>query len=635
MAALNDADVELPKHPAFAQNVRARRVGLALVVLAGPVMAAGAPFVAASMATVGALFAWLAHQGIRNGPLVQLNNLAHDRIARGEMDAASALLARAELRAPPYVRRAIRVQQALVALTRGDAEAAIAAATDAARPGRSVLARVHEDRLVASALGIRAVAHAATGRVREAEDDAREAEQAEGAGADALGRAALARMVLAARGNDLDRLAGLVRASAREATGLLPRERVLVRAFRRMVSAGGSVYRKPARRDEATGEDAVRDWIGRLAPGAAAFVEKRGTGAGGEISVDAPSADAAAALANEQGEHAKKGALAQRKAQWRAFALAALLATAMIAVFLPRAAPSPPEELDDPEEATSPAPSPFAPGLQLAMSALFASAAGILASRMRRAARAARALREAEMLELRGKEDEASRLYRSLLGDKNKMFQGAARLGLAALAAGQADFEGAQREVEEGIAAIEPFKAWRAAASGFLLPELHGMRAYLLALQDHPDAANAELALIAKEFQIYPFATRTRHRVRLAQAVRANDLDAARTLAEQRTPEMPLSAGDELLGDLVLAQVGAPALAEGERERIATDLREDPALARWAHAAAPRLVAHVTGANSAGTSAPAAAGDAPSEEAAREALSMSHDEPGARGSQGA
>jgi hypothetical protein len=578
-------NLELPKHPSTAQHRRTMALGALLASIGVALAALGAPTFAPGAVLLGALFAWLGWRANRDTHVVQLNNLAYERLSRGDLDGAAALLGRAEKTAKGYPRRAIRLQQAVLALYRGDPESAVTAATDAGSGTASFLNGSSERRFQASALGVRALAQAAHGREADAERDADAATRAPSAGADAFGRAGLARMVLAAQKNDLNRLAALLRENGRTMQALLPRERALVRAFRRMVAAGGSVYRRPARRDEADGAAALRDWVSRVVPQAASFVEHAGVGTGGEVEVEAPTAVARRAVEEQRAAHAKAaGPSRARRALRRVvfWAAVVVLFWALLDVLTPT-----PGALDG-ESAPAPGLATDLGTWGVLFSAFAVIVMGLVGWRVYDANTSSARLAQADLLVARGQPDGAAAVYRSLVAKKSPVVKAAAHLGLAAVAEEHARFEDAMREVDAGIGVIEAHKGWRALASDILLPELHGMRAFLLAVGGRIDEANAELALLSREFPTYPFATRTRHRVRLVQALVTGDSEAAVAIARQRAPELPLSMRDELLADLVLATSGTP-LPEGERERLEAELREDPVLARWMRAIAPGL----------------------------------------------
>lgn len=567
--------------PRPAQNPQIRRtlvVSVLLIVLAAIIGVVGLPLFGIGCGVLGAFYGWLGLRAARDLRLVHINNLAVDRAARGEIAEATALLSEAEKSARGYVRRALWVQRAMLALVRGDGKSAVSAATEALSGSTSFRSRSYEERLRASALAFRALAHASMGEKAEAAADADAAENAPAAGADALGRAALARMVLAARDNDLDALASLLRTHARMTHVLLPRERALVRAFRRMVLAGGSVYRRAARREEEAPDSAVSDWVSRMAPSAAAFVETVPVVAASDV--PAPQAT----------EEARRAVVEAREAQKRATPTARRRVVAFgVLVWLVIAGGVVGTADWSSHAATGAGAGVFGPGVDLFLGLLALAATGLVVFRIQSADRAAARLRAGEVLVARGLHDEAAQVYESAARVQSPLVRAASKLGLAVIAEERASFEEARRRAEEGIGLVEAHPAYRLAAN-ILLPELHGVRAFALAATARVDESNAELELVAREWPAFPFLSRLGHRVRLVQAVRAGDLATARAIVGQRNPELPIPVRDETLGDLVLARVD-PTMPETERERVFAELRADPILQRWTEAIAPDLLA--------------------------------------------
>lgn len=126
----------------------------------------------------------------------------------------------------------------------------------------------------------------------------------------------------------------------------------------------------------------------------------------------------------------------------------------------------------------------------------------------------------------------------------------------------------------------------RALNSDVLVPELIAQRAFVLAAMGREAEADAELATLAREHPTFAFLTRSMLRVRMVQALRRRDVEAAVRLARERTPELPLNRRDELLADIVLALSGGQ-VAEGEVERLLSELAEDSELAAWIDFMAP------------------------------------------------
>ena len=71
-------------------------------------------------------------------------------------------------------------------------------------------------------------------------------------------------------------------------------------------------------------------------------------------------------------------------------------------------------------------------------------------------------------------------------------------------------------------------------------------------------------------------------------ALKRGDLDDARVIARERTPELPITLRDETLADLILATAPHGA-SRDEQERIDTEIREDLTIRTWIEAVAPEL----------------------------------------------
>ena len=130
-----------------------------------------------------------------------LNNLAYERLTRGHVSEAEELLARipARLQTKGALARAVGVQRAMIALYRGDAEAAVAAATTATSRPYEFLDRDRQRMQDASAYALRALAHASLGREAEARADADRVDRSDMTTPEAIARAALARALVVSR----------------------------------------------------------------------------------------------------------------------------------------------------------------------------------------------------------------------------------------------------------------------------------------------------------------------------------------------------------------------------------------------------------------------------------------------------
>jgi hypothetical protein len=135
---------------------------------------------------------------------------------------------------------------------------------------------------------------------------------------------------------------------------------------------------------------------------------------------------------------------------------------------------------------------------------------------------------------------------------------------------------------------------------------LLGLRGLALAALGRRGEAEAELASLLARFPGYSHLALADFRIRLVNAVRSGDLDAARALAQQRTAELPLPLRDDLLADLVLA-TGTRGLPKEEMDRVAAELRDDAEVCAWIDAIAPRLRDRLGGAIHGGVRVSAAA----------------------------
>lgn len=510
--------------------------------MAGGAVAIGVPL-AAPVAAVGGLFTWLGARSTRSLRVVQLNNLAFYCLTRGELDAAEALLARADGRARGYVLRAIRLQQALVALSKGEPARAVAAATDAATihvpahagaraPGGGLCPVDPRGR----PRGARPIPPRPRWTRRPRLRPPRRARRPSAARRWRAWSSPRAPMTSIASRSSSE--------SGRATATLLPRERVLVRAFRRdHRRGGGSVYRRQGRRHEPAGEGALRAWASAMAPAAAGFVDGTGAGesAGGEVPLEAPSREAHEALERDQGARgarrarrragsshrrprgglggARRGRLRvprdPRSRRPRGTRRIGGRASDEPRVVLRRRALQPGRARDGRPRRRPP------PAQRLGGRA--APGGGHPSRReggpRRGGGRLPRApRRRAEP------DDEGERPPRA-----GRRGRGARELRRGP-PRGRPGHRGSSRDRRRGAPppATSSCPSCTARAPG-------SSRA-----PGRTDEANAELALVARDFPNYPFATRTRHRVRLVAAVTAGDLDAARDLVRRRAPEMPL-----------------------------------------------------------------------------------------------
>jgi hypothetical protein len=197
-------------------------------------------------------------------------------LTAGRFDEAERALSGLSRSRLSHYRRAFHGQRALIALERGDLEAARSAleAVWAEPVGR--LFRAAHRRLSTNARGLRALVRASTVDTAGAREDIAAVRADPEVLPSVLARVALAEARVLDEEGDRDGLAALLdraRPLVLEATAS-PRERALFRAYEAMVEAGlASIYRQKGDRvaqgDEAA---AIAAWVARVAPNAAPFV---------------------------------------------------------------------------------------------------------------------------------------------------------------------------------------------------------------------------------------------------------------------------------------------------------------------------------------------------------------------------
>jgi hypothetical protein len=176
----------------------------------------------------------------------------------------------------------------------------------------------------------------------------------------------------------------------------------------------------------------------------------------------------------------------------------------------------------------------------------------------------------------------AERAYRKLSKSLLPFVAAQAELVLARLEERRANFEAGIALCDKAIGRV----AKSVIAGQMFVPMLQTERASLLAMAGRSDDATSELASLVAANGGYPFLASSQLRVRLIQSLRAGDLPAARDIAAQRTPDMPLPYDFEILADIVSAS-GEDTPLEDEVQRIRDELGVDPALRQWLGAVWP------------------------------------------------
>jgi hypothetical protein len=578
------AAIKMPVHPAVRIQSRLLLIVLSFCVLAGALTAlGGATWSVGSFLAIAGLCVWALLSLGRRGRAVQLHNAALERLLRGRDQEAEELLDQIPARdlRRGAVARAAGTQRALIALHRGDSARAVELTSGALAQRFSHVPglRPNEEMHRAKALALRALAHASLGHEAEAASDAAAAEIAPNATPDVLARASLSRSVVLARKNERAMLAAhLAHNAGLMLQWLTPRERALVRALRRMARAPAkSVYRESARPDEASDEAKLASWIGKLAPGAEAFARETG-GYVPALESLGPTV-AATPTARQSVERSREDAArgVKRSLRNRVLVLWLALVAAFFGIFL---------AMGSGDTHTSAGGVHFAPGSGLPILAGVAVFAALVLQ-ARRLRGWARALSEAQLDVARGELSKAESALAALTRKRADSIAAGAHLCLAQLAERRVAWSQVVVHCDSGIGRLSRTPALKAANSDVLFPELVATRAYALAASDRQDEANAELAVLAKEFPAYVVMARAHFRVGLMSAVRRGDLEAASRVATSRTPDLPLSIRDDMLADVVLA--ATTAVPQHERERIDAELQDDAELRAWVDAVAPGI----------------------------------------------
>ncbi|HRI71684.1 MAG TPA: hypothetical protein PK156_45945, partial [Polyangium sp.] len=360
------------------------------------------------------------------------------------------------------------------------------------------------------------------------------------------------------------------------------RERVIVRAFERLLETNAtSVYRKGAKLDLHGDEPSLEDWVAQLVPAAAPFVEtpmvQHPTK---ELPAARPSKEATRAVTT-----ARKSAEKQVQKGVPLWGRILLAYGALIGIFFgiwqflgPNSNSGRPRPEDEPWDPQA---------LLFTLGGLLVVFLGGLAGRaawmFMKAKRESRSLFHALNLSAQGKLDESKELLAQLSNSPFAMIKAQAHLALAYIAERRADLAAALADCDKGIACLSRYIV-RISASDILLPDLMSERAFVLAALDRHDEAEAELAQLPPA---YPYRSRALLRVRLVSLVRRGDLAAAAKLASETHLDLPLSARDELLSDVIRAVDKPEALGAGELPRIRRQLRAVEALRPWLTTVAP------------------------------------------------
>jgi hypothetical protein len=324
-----------------------------------------------------------------------------------------------------------------------------------------------------------------------------------------------------------------------------------------LCAPAGSAYRVAAPRVESRDESELGSWLARVAPEAAAFAPT-----GGSIATSA----ASARLGPDATALGRKPLPKGRGMGRPVLLLWVVLVVCFLGIWqflAPR-----PTALPLPAPGADPATVPF-----VAIAVVFVALVAGLTIVNRRSSR-----RLTEAMCLLGLPDlaAATTTFTAMAKSRLPVVAGQAHLQLAGLSARRAAFADALAHCETGLARV----AGNLVAAQYLRPQLLARRAFALAALGKDSEASAELSALATEHPTYGLMASTQLAVRMMQAVKRGDLDAARGVAKQRTLDMPFDVKIEALADTLTA-TGAGRVAPSEIERLRGELASDAELRGW------------------------------------------------------
>jgi len=548
---------------------------------------------------VGAMLVGFGAYARLTGPTRQVINEAGHLALTGQLSEAEAFLDRAESTCRvDHLRLAIDLLRATISMRRGDLRRTLEH-TDAAiaRP-MNILTRHIDQQQMCHARGLRALVRAALGERDAAREDIKWVRAVDHTTPEPLARAALAEAVLLEQSHAFDELReflGRNRALLLENPSY--RERAIVRAYQRMLSAGHggtSIYRKSAPKDEGSpnAEPALADWIATIASSAAPFAPSPRTAEAGpqrSLSEAAPNSvnaplDHATRTAAESWPRVQK---APGRPVGRLIFIWAGCIVFFVAVWLFLAPTSP-----RPPAPVTPAPIAGDP-MPLLNPALIVLAYGIvlwlLRHQLMEARKATNALAAARTRIARGDGAGGVSALKDLTRSKRPGVAAEAHLMLARLAERTGNLRDALSECEAGIGKF-PTEYERAVAAECLFPSLLAERAFLFAAQGKVADASAEIDLVSQQYPLYTERSAAALRVKLAQHVREGDFEAAAQVAEGSS-DLILFSRDEILADLAHVIARPTSVSIEEVERLEDELHGDKDLRLYIQAVAPSAMA--------------------------------------------
>ena len=584
----------MPRHPAVAYAVvvccgLALLAALSLTLSDGPNVLPGL-FFAVLLLVLG--LPWL--HALRMAKPVQHNNSAVNAMLAGRFDEAERHLIEAERSNASMLRITTRILRAQLCVQRAELDEALRHLDAVLAARLPWVGRFYAKLATASARGIRAFVRALRGDQAGARADLAALEQSTLKRTDALASAAVANAVLLLKAGDRP---GLREFLEKNRTLLFeftsPRERALVRALSWSSRKRDVAYRTPVRSDARGTPHGLDAWLDAVLPGAASLAEDLRDAE--EHATPAPVTRAAEA------ESAAPTRVRPAAVPLMSVAMPAsgnpgfasglpgkplLLWVVLIVAFLAiwqflSPDTEPPAQVYEPQERVSLWAIVLPPVL------LFSSILGALLWRGQRAQRAV--IRAAVLIatDPPAAHDLLVRLSRSSL----KMIAVQAHLSLAGLGERAGDFGAALAHADAALRQLRTSGA-RAMAYDLLLPDIHAMRALALAGLDRMSEASVELATIEHDFPAFYLLERSKVRVLQLLAARAGDFRSAAQIAASRSPDLPISYRDDMLGELAEVVARGTAVERMRLNRLRHEIEADPVLARWLEIAAPALMTH-------------------------------------------
>ncbi len=515
---------------------------------------------------------------------IRRNNSAVNALLAGRIEEAEAHLREVERSRAPMFKLTTGLMRAKLCVRRSELEQALAHLDTVLAAPLPWFGRDQARQTTHAARGLRAVVRALLGDVTGARSDLEALGRIAMKGPDAEASASLAEALLLRRAGDAKGLAASLDRNWQllmESTS--PRERALVRALRWSSRQRDVAYRTPTREQANNPEGSLEAWLEAVFPGAGDLAED--TIPEGPPGTPASPRERARVRSPGTDVSALPAVSPPARPSWplgsgfpRLLVLWVVLIVAFLAIW---------QFMGTPDRAEPVASAPAGEFGWLVPTAVlfYAVLLGGVIWRMKRAQRAF--LKAAALIprDARAAHDELVRWTRSGL----KQLAAQAHLMLAGLAERAADYQVALAHADAGLRSLRRYAA-KAAAYDAVLPGLRAMRALAFAGLDQRSKAEAELMAIERGFPSFFFLERSRVRVQLLLAVRAGDYQAAARIAADRSPDLPISYRDDVLGEIAQAVAPGQPVARTRLNRLRHEIEVDPVLARWLDVTAPGLM---------------------------------------------